>query len=909
MNKMYSCLGSKTKYCRRLALSASIAAIVASNSVMAEDESESKSENDISEEVVVKGFRGSLQASRNIKRNASGIVDAIVATDIGKFPDSNLGEALQRLPGITLERNNEQEGAAYSVRGLGPDFTKTIVNGMSTTSTGIVTGVGGGGTGARGLDVQLFSADLFQAAKVYKTYSSDLIEGGLAGTVALETAKPLELREKTVTTTIKGIDNSRSEETDLNASVLLSDQFFDGKLGILLAGSYSERTSRTDEVNNSRGNLLSRFPSISEDDPRANVLVPQLPRNLIFSQQNERTGFGAVVQFHPSEDLKIDTNYLYAELDRDFQRHSIGAWLRGNFLSDDAQDVVDPVISDGALVSGTFNNTVVWTDDTRLDRDIDFQHLTTNVEWNLNDSWVFSGLAGYSNSGVTTPINGSPFAARVANVFVSLENDNLPFFIARDPVTNDVIDFTDPTDFVFQRQRNQSSQSDDSLFTVKFDFEHRFENGGFKFGASFEDKELEFRRFQDQFNLADFEAAGIDTSIDDVIVTLSESVPGGVFLEGESLPDGFFSRDHFVLDFDRVNEEFERVNPNPGAFPTLLTSNSYDVGEEVLGLFVKADIDVEVGGLPFRADFGLRYVDTNQSSTSEEGGLQITRERSYKDWLPAINARLDISEELIARASFARVLNRPTIALLPSSLQVGRDGVSASGGNPDLDPFRADRFDAGVEWYFDGGLVAVTGFVYNVQSFIQSVTEEEFIPELVGAAGVAGEGDGIFDVTRPRNGEGARVQGLEFVLDLPFDNFVPIPGFGTVFNYTTLSSQADNLTGSGFNAPLPGFSDETINGVLYYEYGSLSARIAYTRRSEYVNEIANGGAAFMDPYKQIDFAARYDINDTLQVTFDVLNLTEENRTGTFRFGPDAVEIDNGNQFFERRVAVGLRASF
>jgi iron complex outermembrane receptor protein len=170
------------------------------------------------EEIVVTGsIQDALLQSREFKRNSSGVVDAIISTDIAKFPDENLGEALQRLPGVTVLRTEEGQGGTYSVRGLGPDFTKTLVNGMSVPSTGVITGsYAGGGGGGRGLDVQAFSADLFQSAIVYKTYSAEIAEGGIAGTVMLETASPFDYDGQQVVFSAKASEASRAEEPILD---------------------------------------------------------------------------------------------------------------------------------------------------------------------------------------------------------------------------------------------------------------------------------------------------------------------------------------------------------------------------------------------------------------------------------------------------------------------------------------------------------------------------------------------------------------------------------------------------------------------------------------------------------------------------------------------------------------------
>jgi|TARA_B110001450_G_scaffold256982_1_gene289967 iron complex outermembrane receptor protein len=866
------------------------------------------------EEIVVTGsIQDALLQSREFKRNSSGVVDAIISTDIAKFPDENLGEALQRLPGVTVLRTEEGQGGTYSVRGLGPDFTKTLVNGMSVPSTGVITGsYAGGGGGGRGLDVQAFSADLFQSAIVYKTYSAEIAEGGIAGTVMLETASPFDYDGQQVVFSAKASEASRAEETDPGLSFLYSNTFADDKFGLLFAINRNERTARTDDANQARANYLSRFPSVGDNSPLSNVLGPELPRTITFYEQLERTGFGLVLQGRPTEDFDINLNYLSANLERQHERHSMGAWLRGNWFTGD-QDLVNPVVADGAFVSGTFTNTIVWTDESRVNRETDFHQVVLDAEWRVSDDWTVSGLLGASTVELSTPVNLRPYAALVTDVFVSLENDNFPVFT---PANTSV---TDPTGWIMQRHRNQSSQSEDSVDSFSLNAERLFDDTGLtgiNFGVQLENKEVKLDRYRTQFGNQNFIDAGlpVDLGFANVTRLISDQVAGGPFLSGESLPDGYIAQNFFTLDFDAVVALYEQANSTPGSFPGIRSFESFEVGEDTTAFYAKFDFEYDLGGMPLVADVGLRYVETDQQTTSQEtdpldvnNRAFVTRNRTYNDTLPSLNARLEFNDEWIGRLSYSKVINRPTITSLPAFLSIDSSGFEGSGGNPELEPFRADRYDLALEYYFgEAGLVALTFFHYDVESFIQSETEMEYIPELVGG-GINGNADGNVNVTRPRNGTGGSVNGFEFSTFLPF-TFLPIEGFGSVFNYTSLDSGATNTTFTGFPAPLPLLTDKSWNAVLYYENDKFNARFAYSQRSEYLLEVTNGFPEFLDDRGQLDFSARYNINDNWQLTFDGMNLTKENQTGTVK-AVGGASIDNGNMFFERRLALGVRATF
>jgi iron complex outermembrane receptor protein len=208
------------------------------------------------EEVVVTGFRGSLNTALSQKRAETASIDVIASEDIGKFPDSNLAESMQRIPSVALSRGDGGEGKNISVRGLGPTFTRVRINGMEGASQTGSSDIYGAGNNGRGFDFNVFPTEIFSQLAVRKTMSADVEEGSLGATVDLRAPRPLDLSEDTVfTVTGRGIFNDVSEDVDPRVSALVSKKFFDGTFGVLLSGAYQERHTR--EVGYSAVDILS----------------------------------------------------------------------------------------------------------------------------------------------------------------------------------------------------------------------------------------------------------------------------------------------------------------------------------------------------------------------------------------------------------------------------------------------------------------------------------------------------------------------------------------------------------------------------------------------------------------------------------------------------------------------------
>jgi iron complex outermembrane receptor protein len=407
--------------------------------------------SDSLEEIVVTGFRASLNSALNLKRAEAAAVDAIVAEDIGKFPDSNLAESMQRVPGVALARGDGGEGRNISVRGLGAGFTRVRVNGMEGTSQTGSSDIYGAGNAGRSFDFNVFSTEIFSALAVRKTPSADVEEGSLGATVDLNAPKPFDFRQDSViTATAKGVYNGVSKKVDPRGSVLVSQKFGDeGQFGVLGSLSYQQRNIR--EVGYSAVDLLSAsanglfcapigvtpvYPAVSAakgttdtmcstNNPRTGTLaawntvqalrradqpntpgsgafIPRLPRYLNSTQDQERIGASLTFQYKPDEDTDISIDTLYSRFDVTRRDNYIAAVSFARSITNNGQPMVSvrdiQFDQNGSLVYGLFDGVDVRSEGLVDHFVSSFKQANLDFEHRFSDAFQVSGLVGFNRS-------------------------------------------------------------------------------------------------------------------------------------------------------------------------------------------------------------------------------------------------------------------------------------------------------------------------------------------------------------------------------------------------------------------------------------------------------------------------------------------------------------------------------
>jgi len=853
------------------------------------------------EEIVVTGFRASLAAAIDIKRDEVGAVDAIVAEDIADFPDLNLSESIQRIPGVAITRD-AGEGRQISVRGLGPQFTRVRINGMEALATGGGTDAVGGTNRARSFDFNVFASELFNSITVRKSASAQIEEGALGATVDLRTALPFDYNGFTMAASGQAHYNDLSESTDPRAAFLVSNRW--GDFGALFSVAYSDRESLEEGASTVRWQSGTAAGSGFGAENTSYTLAqlnsafrPRIPRYDVYQHEQERIGITAALQWEPSNATEFTLSALYAN----FEGTRTESFLQAPTFSTNGAVGIGGVtvqqaeIQGNSLVYGEFDNVDIRSELRFDELRTEFSQITLDVEHELSDRLSFRGLAGFAESDHNNPVQTTLLfdADNIQDyVYDFRGNNRLPL------ITYGTTDLTNPATWHLEQIRLRPQTAYNAYETVQgdlqFDATDIFTLRGGLVWRGYEFESTELRRSNgttaNQEGVIPGFAAGTPIANYSMLMHLSGrglDVPAGV-------PGTWL-----VPDINAAAALWDLYNTSVfpmGIEPAL--GNNFSVEEENIGGYVQLDWRSSEGR--FRGNIGARYVETEQTSTGYtfSGGVPVlsTVERSYDDIYPSMNLVAEPVDDLLFRFAAARVMSRPALGQLNpgASVSVSGNNRTVTAGNPDLDPITADAVDISMEWYFEeGALFSLAYFFRDIDSFVQTVRETApftgnplGLPDSVAIAacgatpGCSPAADWQFNL--PRNTPGGPLQGWEIGLQLPF-YFLPgfWSNFGVLANYTTVESDVDYVNATGaviLTGPLVGLSEESYNATLYYEDDRFSARVSAAYRSDYPTTLPgrNGNATEQTAETfNVDAAARWNLNDNWALTFEGVNLTDE----------------------------------
>lgn len=869
----------------------------ATQGLAAQDSAVADEGQDIIEEVLVKGVRKSLADSLSLKRDSVGVVEGLFAEDIGKFPDLHLGDALQRIPGVTLERDfaSNGEGRRINVRGLPSAFVRTTLNGITAATSAT-----DGQNMVRSFDYDIFASELFQSITVTKTPSADIAEGGLTATVNLQTPRPFDFDERQLIVSAAGtFAQQHDDSSDLGAitprvAALFSDNF--GNWGLTATLAYSEVNNRGDWTQGWRwGNTGSAFltntlngadrtAGTADDLTQADIdaggftvngqaatlaqlqsiaadtIAPLLPRVGPLTLDRERLGVTGTLQFAPTDNLTLTADLLYATFDDIQYRGTIDG------LTGFGRRGVMPHslrIREGALVAGTLGNITQRTESVEDAFENEFTHFTLEADWDISGEWKAYGQFGYS-AAETSELRRTYLFRHTGEFTFDMTDALSPQFFGTG------FDYLDPNDYMPGGFRFRPRDREDDEYSFRADLERIFDGGVLakvKAGVRYSNKEVsqvrgERRNFDGS---VDLDTSTLD--FNDFARSAADFAPG--FL------DGFAAG---------TPKDFLLIDPAAGAgfLPRSLTATvpvdplaTFDVKEEAYAAYIKTEWDISL----VTVDLGLRAVRTEQTSNGSQvvGGISepISVDNQYTDVLPSLNIRFDLSDEVIMRFSANQAVARPTLGQLSPGISVQPTVLVAQAGNPELEPFKAKQYDLSLEWYFaDEGLLAATIFHKDINSFITLGQTRQVI---TGTNLLDDDGNNVsgstFLVNRPINGEGGELTGVEVLYQQPF-TFLPSPwdGLGMLANVTF--SDSEGLV-FGERRALVGHSDLSYNMIGYYEKNNYSLRLAWSHRSDYLEIVRQGDDQRVDSRNQLDISAGYDFNDQISLTFDALNVTGE----------------------------------
>jgi iron complex outermembrane recepter protein len=860
-------------------------------------------------EVVVTGFRRSLGASLLRKQRATGQVDAIVAEDIADFPDLNLAESLQRIPGVAITRVNG-EGSQITVRGLSGLYTRVRVNGMETRAA--VGNSGGVGNG-RVFDFNLFASELFNSIVVHKTASADLEEGSLGAVVDLNTARAFNYQEGfTLVAGATGAYNDLSQTVRPRLTGLLAYRDPGGVWGATASAAYSRArldVAAQETVRWQKAGFNSVGGVVCADNPGdlgcADVADAQHPRIPRYGEQvntGERLGLTAGVQFRPTALTEIRLDGLYATYDTETDLKWLEMLLRGNEGGMDITDYTLKAFPDrnglgnDSLIAASVDNAWVRSERNRLRSENSFHQLTLGVDQQITDIFRVNLLAGTTRSQAGLPHDTTvSYDIRGYDGYrYDYSNDQYPLLAYNGPDVTEATNFT-ATEL---RDRNLDIKGGfDSLeFNAYLDIVEQFKLAA---GVSFKRSTLDNKTAN-----RDGTVCGLDLYVCDADGDGTDELTGAPGTAALSDQVEYPGEVGAGSNTRWASPSIDRWTAELGYYDVPLRDDldsTYKVTERDLGTFLQArgEVMLGLGEMRLQYDAGVRYVQTEQTSSGYASGAPRTIERpTYHDWLPSANTAFWLTEELVVRLAAARVMARPALSNLSPGGTVDSFNFEVDNQNPYLDPTRATTLDTAVEWYFsDSSVLSLALFWKDIESFplresrtgtyastgfpreaIAPTSPADMNPE-----GTCDDPEGCWEISDLNNGPGSTVKGLEIGLQAPFTAFygglpVVLRDMGFLANYTYVDSKADyDFSGTTITERLLGLSNGQYNATLYYDDSKFNARFSLAYRSDYLIEGPNRAAnlwEYVEGETRLDFASGYNITDQLKVSFEALNLLD-----------------------------------
>ncbi|GAC30792.1 TonB-dependent receptor [Brumicola pallidula] len=919
MNKTLLTFGKRTSVAIAVA-----GALLSSNQVIAQQESAS----DPVEVILVSGIRSSLKASMQDKKSSNLVSDGIKAEDLGKFPDLNVAESLQRITGVSIDRSGG-EGQAVTIRGFGPQFNTVLVNGrqIATDSAG------------REFNFDVLASDQIVGADVYKSTSATMQEGGIGGTISLITAKPFDYEGFKAVASVKGMYESLSEKTSPSVSALVSNTFNDDTMGVLLAVSHQKRDIQINQISTAGWRGGQTIQNNRDGVLFSNAYIPRNWDQIVDNQERTRTNASLVFQYAPSDDITISLDGFVSKFEVDSVVTDLASWFEpdrvGSATIDPATGTLLTFSQDiGLDAQGSGDPASDFVSTTRNSRDVTNDGFGLNVEWDINDS--LKAEFDLSTSSAENDRAGKD-RFNVVGIINSYEFDgtgSVPT-VQHDGFGGGSLPDASLSRLHYNEKGNVRTEQDE-ITEFKADFTYRPDSDvldSAKFGIYRQEREKNsFQIFGGQCAFCGYDTPAPNDVINFRPFTANNFFPG--------LIDTFYTYDGDAM------VDYLASTGNP-IVPTL-QNNRYTINEDITSLYMDFTFIYDIGDMPLSVNVGARYAQTDIAVSAVQSFLSdvipttdatlfqnvfgpatdILQGGSYANLLPSVNTKLQVTDEMIVRFSVYDSLTRPTMNQLSPATTFNeprRQNLTASGGNPTLKPFQSDNWDISFEYYYgDANLFTFAFFNKEVDNFITRLTGPETYTlndrlttpnnrcsvtntALCSSDATAGADElngltELYTVTRPQNGDAATVTGYEIGLTHLFDN-----GFGFQANATIVDSNVSLGSDTTQSFALEGLGDSQ-NLVVFYENDQIQARIAYNNREGFLRAIDNGfnGEPInTETFGQWDVSASYDIDETFTVFFEGINITEEELVQTGRFANQTYSIeDNG-----RRFALGVRAVF
>jgi iron complex outermembrane recepter protein len=922
------------------------------------------------EEIIVTGIRGSLQRNLDIKRNSPGVIEVISSEDIGKFPDSNVAASLQRLPGVSIQRDGPRgEPNGVTIRGFGGDFNETLVDGRRLSTA----------TGGRSIDFSTVGSDFVGSISVLKTPDVSLSSSSIGATINVSYPKPFDRPGFHLAASASGSIQDDAGKIVPTGGLLISKTFADDTFGVLVDAIYTRHDTQTNNVF-VHGWPGGRYAPCQLAGSTATVCNPTSDANSAdyatvtnrqtvvgwFEQQfgatqnytrDERVDGRIALQWKPADNvlLTLDNNYSDQRVNTD--NFGFGIWF-----------------NQGSLRNVKLDKNGTTTDFTQAGSQTDFTAGTDsnyrrtnqtgfNVKWDVSDKLQVEGDASLSKSWLNPDGRVSSVGADVGygygigpalGIAINGDSKDVVPELHGYGVNGNASRWADLASIGSHVTVNIANKNRDTIKQGRLGLKWQQDDLTLRIGGSYLDDKFEFRSantFANNFWQA-YSGYGPASGTSGGVALPASLFKGTVSTSG-FLPGYSGALPPVLINFRAADYQAYLTslgNPQTKTIPGYSTSccnnqfaglfsvaddvgSTRDIGEKTWALYASANFKTQIGGMPFSFNAGVREEVTHVSSTGIGrlpvsitasttdktlltigfGDQQaITTKSDYSYLLPSMDMKLELTDSLHLRLDASRTLTRPTLNLLTPALNIGSGqrvgALTADGGNPTLQPFLADNFDAAVEWYYArNSYAAVNFFLKDVSNFIVQGTQRQTINGVVDpSTGTLAQ----FSVSQRVNGPKATVRGVELAWQNTFGN----SGFGFIANATFVGTNKPydptDISQSGF--AVTGLANSA-NFVGFYDKNGIEFRAAANWRDEYLlqfGQAQNTGAfgsepTFVNSSLQVDLSASYQITKSINIFGEALNITDEVQSTHGRFSNQLLDV----YAYGRRFTAGVRYRF
>ena len=777
----------------------------------------------VTEHVEVVGQAASIDQALKEQRNSDNIESVVHADGVAQLPDANVAEAVQRLPGISVERD-QGEGRFVSVRGLGPDLNSVTINGTLVPSPE---------SARRAVALDVLPSELVQSLSVIKTLTPDMDANSLGGTVDVQSLSAFDHKGLFYTGTSEAGYNQNTHQTSPKFSGAISDRFSLGdgidNFGVAAALSWNKRDFGSDNVETGGAWDFN-------DGARLNSFEQR-----VYDISRERTGGGLNFDYKPDDDTQLYLRTLYSRFKDSETRNSTSLEF-------------DKPQAAGELGKAKAKRKLKQREETQ-----EIQSYVFGGERMLG-LWTLSGQAGYSTSSEDSPghIAGATFKG----------NSSFPnsgFYDTEKPRPIIGAGFYDPSNFTLDKVDWEEQDTRDTEKNLRLDLARDYDVEGYASQVKFGGK-VSRRNKDNDLNAwvyKDFDDAGFN----DAQLNMTPFDKGNVHYQLGQFGPG--------ISGGAIKDLIGGLNPGDYYDEQESRANDFKMREDINAAYVMNTVDID----DWRFIAGMRYEGTEfeaKGTGVRDGAFEAQdTQRDYHHWLPGLHARYQLDKNTQLRAAWTNAVVRPTFGQLAPGFVIDDD--EASFGNPNLKPLESSNFDLGIEHYMgQAGTVSAFLFYKDIKNFVYN-------NDLAGS----GEWVDFTEAHTYANGDSAKLYGLELAYSQKFDWLPApwnglLLGANTTFSRSSASIEGfDQATGRNRkrDIDLPNQSDTVGNLMLGWEDDTLSLRLSANYKSQYLYELAGisdkAHDLHVDAQTFVDFSARYSLTKNLQVSFEAQNLTDQ----------------------------------